>query len=206
MSESGRSLAILWHTHFPQELICHVLCSPVYVCLYFLQGNSASPPDTRTSSPPPKPSSPPPSNTSPPVTSPPTTPSPSPSPTGSGSTRTMSSSASNEQLSSNSVINGNNGGGAGGADSGRKMSLADVEALVPTHDEQGKAIPEWKRQVMVRKLQVKMQEEDEHKRKVGKMLHGCRKDWSCFAVSLLSHLWSHKSKMLCHHDNMWSQF
>lgn len=48
------------------------------------------------------------------------------------------------------------------------MSLADVEALVPTHDEQGKAIPEWKRQVMVRKLQVKMQEEEELKRKVGK--------------------------------------
>lgn len=47
------------------------------------------------------------------------------------------------------------------------MSLADVEALVPTNDEQGKAIPEWKRQVMVRKLQVKMQEEEEHKRKVG---------------------------------------
>uniref|UniRef100_A0A674DSS5 Espin n=1 Tax=Salmo trutta TaxID=8032 RepID=A0A674DSS5_SALTR len=44
--------------------------------------------------------------------------------------------------------------------------LVDVEALVPTHDEQGRAIPEWKRQVMVRKLQVKMQEEDEHKRKV----------------------------------------
>uniref|UniRef100_A0A3Q3WTZ0 WH2 domain-containing protein n=1 Tax=Mola mola TaxID=94237 RepID=A0A3Q3WTZ0_MOLML len=47
----------------------------------------------------------------------------------------------------------------------RKTSLADVEGLVPTHDEQGKAIPEWKRQVMVRKLQVKMQEEEEHKRK-----------------------------------------
>uniref|UniRef100_A0A674PKQ4 Espin n=1 Tax=Takifugu rubripes TaxID=31033 RepID=A0A674PKQ4_TAKRU len=44
-------------------------------------------------------------------------------------------------------------------------SLADVEALVPTHDEQGKAIPEWKRQVMVRKLQVKMQEEEDHRRK-----------------------------------------
>lgn len=43
-----------------------------------------------------------------------------------------------------------------------------MEALVPTHDEQGKAIPEWKRQVMVRKLQVKMQDEEEHKRKVGK--------------------------------------
>lgn len=36
---------------------------------------------------------------------------------------------------------------------------------MPTHDEQGKAIPEWKRQVMVRKLQAKMQEEEEHKRK-----------------------------------------
>uniref|UniRef100_A0A3B4B0P9 WH2 domain-containing protein n=1 Tax=Periophthalmus magnuspinnatus TaxID=409849 RepID=A0A3B4B0P9_9GOBI len=47
----------------------------------------------------------------------------------------------------------------------RKTSMSDVEALVPTHDEQGKAIPEWKRQVMVRKLQAKMQEEEESKRK-----------------------------------------
>uniref|UniRef100_A0A3Q3Q0C3 WH2 domain-containing protein n=1 Tax=Monopterus albus TaxID=43700 RepID=A0A3Q3Q0C3_MONAL len=47
----------------------------------------------------------------------------------------------------------------------QKTSLADVELLVPTHDEQGKPIPEWKRQVMVRKLQLKMQEEEEHKRK-----------------------------------------
>lgn len=66
------------------------------------------------------------------------------------------------------MVNGNSGIGPAGAESGRKTSLTDVEALVPTHDEQGKAIPEWKRQVMVRKLQVKMQEEDEHKRKVGK--------------------------------------
>lgn len=58
-------------------------------------------------------------------------------------------------------------------DQGRKTSLADVENLVPSHDEQGKAIPEWKRQVMVRKLQVKMQEEDELKRKVGKGKGGC---------------------------------
>lgn len=43
----------------------------------------------------------------------------------------------------------------------------DVEALVPTHDEQGRPIPEWKRQVMVRKLQIKMQEEEEQRRKVG---------------------------------------
>uniref|UniRef100_A0A8D1PM65 Espin n=1 Tax=Sus scrofa TaxID=9823 RepID=A0A8D1PM65_PIG len=41
----------------------------------------------------------------------------------------------------------------------------DVEALIPTHDEQGRPIPEWKRQVMVRKLQLKMQEEEEQKRK-----------------------------------------
>ena len=43
----------------------------------------------------------------------------------------------------------------------------DVEALIPTHDEQGRPIPEWKRQVMVRKLQLKMQEEEEQRRKVG---------------------------------------
>lgn len=71
-------------------------------------------------------------------------------------------------MSSDSVINGNSGTSTAGAESERKTSLADVEGLVPTHDEQGKAIPEWKRQVMVRKLQVKMQEEEEHKRKVGK--------------------------------------
>lgn len=72
-------------------------------------------------------------------------------------------------MSSEQLLNGNgNGSGARAAGLGqtRKGSLADVEALVPTHDEQGRAIPEWKRQVMVRKLQVKMQEEDEHKRKV----------------------------------------
>uniref|UniRef100_A0A672YSB3 Espin n=1 Tax=Sphaeramia orbicularis TaxID=375764 RepID=A0A672YSB3_9TELE len=86
-------------------------------------GNTSSPPETRTPTPPAKAPSPPPSN--PTFTSPPATPSP---------------------------------------NSGRKTSL-DVEALVPTHDEQGKAIPEWKRQVMVRKLQVKMQEEEDHKRK-----------------------------------------
>ncbi|XP_023555271.1 espin isoform X2 [Octodon degus] len=42
----------------------------------------------------------------------------------------------------------------------------DVEALIPTHDEQGRPIPEWKRQVMVRKLQLKMQEEEEQRRKL----------------------------------------
>uniref|UniRef100_A0A3P9PU65 Espin n=1 Tax=Poecilia reticulata TaxID=8081 RepID=A0A3P9PU65_POERE len=71
----------------------------------------------------------------------------------------------NNQLPSNSVVNGDGGAGAAQPESERKTSLADIEALVPTHDEQGKPIPEWKRQVMVRKLQAKMQEEEEHKRK-----------------------------------------
>ena len=72
-----------------------------------------------------------------------------------------------EQLPSSAVLNGTSGGAEAGLGQPRKTSLVDVEALVPTHNEQGRAIPEWKRQVMVRKLQVKMQEEEEHKRKVG---------------------------------------
>lgn len=63
------------------------------------------------------------------------------------------------------MVNGNSSDSTATAETVRKTSLADVEALVPTHDEQGKAIPEWKRQVMVRKLQAKMQEEEESKRK-----------------------------------------
>lgn len=110
------------------------------------------------------PSSPPPASS--PVLNSPTTTSPRSTPPGSGPRRTISASSSYEQLSSSAAINGN-GSTAAGADPGRKSSLADVEALVPTHDEQGKAIPEWKRQVMVRKLQVKMQEEEDHRRKVG---------------------------------------
>ncbi|XP_013931167.1 PREDICTED: espin [Thamnophis sirtalis] len=42
----------------------------------------------------------------------------------------------------------------------------DLEGLIPTHDEQGRAIPEWKRQVMLRKLQMKIQEEEEQRRKL----------------------------------------
>ncbi|XP_072888226.1 uncharacterized protein [Hemitrygon akajei] len=48
---------------------------------------------------------------------------------------------------------------------GVASAAADAESLVPTHDELGVPIPEWKRQVMVRKLQVKIQEEEEQKRK-----------------------------------------
>ncbi|NXV87751.1 ESPN protein, partial [Calonectris borealis] len=44
-------------------------------------------------------------------------------------------------------------------------AAVETEVLVPSHDEQGRPIPEWKRQVMVRKLQLRMQEEEEQRRK-----------------------------------------
>ncbi|XP_053776956.1 espin isoform X1 [Desmodus rotundus] len=55
----------------------------------------------------------------------------------------------------------------------------DVEALIPTHDEQGRPIPEWKRQVMVRKMQLKMQEEEEQRRKLTSASSCCypREGW-----------------------------
>lgn len=92
-------------------------------------------------------------------TSAPTSPSTSTSPSArSSSLRNLSTSQSYDQLPV--VVNGNSASGQ------MRKSSVDIEALVPTHDEQGRAIPEWKRQVMVRKLQVKMQEEEESKRKV----------------------------------------
>ncbi|KAB0365172.1 hypothetical protein FD754_009328 [Muntiacus muntjak] len=36
------------------------------------------------------------------------------------------------------------------------MRLGDLDGLVPTRDERGRPIPEWKRQVMVRKLQARL--------------------------------------------------
>lgn len=44
--------------------------------------------------------------------------------------------------------------------------LADIDSLVPTHDEAGRPIAEWKRQVMVRQLQVRLQREEEQRRQV----------------------------------------
>lgn len=37
---------------------------------------------------------------------------------------------------------------------------ADADSLVPTHDERGCPIPEWKRQVMVRRLQARLADEE----------------------------------------------
>lgn len=46
------------------------------------------------------------------------------------------------------------------------MIPADIDSLVPTHDEAGHPIAEWKRQVMVRQLQVRLQHEEEQRRQV----------------------------------------
>lgn len=36
------------------------------------------------------------------------------------------------------------------------LPAGDLDGLVPTRDERGRPIPEWKRQVMVRKLQARL--------------------------------------------------
>ncbi|XP_051265423.1 espin-like protein [Dicentrarchus labrax] len=50
--------------------------------------------------------------------------------------------------------------------------LADIDSLVPTHDEAGRPIAEWKRQVMVRQLQIRLQDEEEQRRQ--DMTNGCQ--------------------------------
>ena len=47
-----------------------------------------------------------------------------------------------------------------------EVILADIDSLVPTHDEAGQPIAEWKRQVMVRQLQVRLGDEEEQRREV----------------------------------------
>ncbi|XP_061098658.1 espin-like protein [Conger conger] len=51
-----------------------------------------------------------------------------------------------------------------------EANLADIDSLVPTHDEKGQPIAEWKRQVMVRKLQARLQDEEDQRRKE----NGCK--------------------------------
>ncbi|KAJ8389623.1 hypothetical protein AAFF_G00118600 [Aldrovandia affinis] len=46
-----------------------------------------------------------------------------------------------------------------------EANLSDIDSLVPTHDEKGRPIAEWKRQVMVRKLQARLQDEEDQRRK-----------------------------------------
>lgn len=60
---------------------------------------------------------------------------------------------------------------------GTPTGRTDLEGLIPTHDEQGRAIPEWKRQVMLRKLQMKVQEEEEQRRKVNARTRDGQSAW-----------------------------
>ncbi|KTF88335.1 hypothetical protein cypCar_00002188 [Cyprinus carpio] len=147
----------------------------------FSNSGTAGNNEERPSSPPEPLSKPQPNNTqsakpeSPPPACPPTPPTPPtppapPAPTTSGgSPQNLSTSQSNEKLTT--AVNGNTPAVQS------KSSVVDVESLVPTHDEQGRAIPEWKRQVMVRKLQVKMQEEEENKRKFAASGYYQAQDW-----------------------------
>ncbi|XP_052659120.1 espin-like protein [Harpia harpyja] len=43
---------------------------------------------------------------------------------------------------------------------GQDPAEADADFLVPTHDERGRPIPEWKRQVMVRRLRARLADEE----------------------------------------------
>lgn len=54
------------------------------------------------------------------------------------------------------------------------LGALDIDALVPTHDEQGFCIPEWKRQVMVRKLQVQLASEEDVDKKVFHSANGIK--------------------------------
>ncbi|KAM9469654.1 espin-like protein [Clarias gariepinus] len=55
-----------------------------------------------------------------------------------------------------------------------EVTLADIDSLVPTHDEHGSPIAEWKRQVMVRKLQARLQDDEDEWRKDDKAMDGWR--------------------------------
>ncbi|KAL7891178.1 hypothetical protein AOLI_G00006540 [Acnodon oligacanthus] len=46
-----------------------------------------------------------------------------------------------------------------------EANLSDIDYLVPTHDEKGRPIAEWKRQVMVRQLQARLLDEEAQRRK-----------------------------------------
>ncbi|KAG5276206.1 hypothetical protein AALO_G00129180 [Alosa alosa] len=46
-----------------------------------------------------------------------------------------------------------------------EANLSDIDSLVPTHDERGRPIAEWKRQVMVRQLQARLLDDEAQRRK-----------------------------------------
>lgn len=55
-----------------------------------------------------------------------------------------------------------------------EANLSDIDYLVPTHDEKGHPIAEWKRQVMVRQLQSRLLDEEDQRRKVKSLVRSIR--------------------------------
>lgn len=47
-----------------------------------------------------------------------------------------------------------------------EANLSDIDYLVPMHDEKGRSIAEWKRQVMVRQLQASLFDQETQRLKV----------------------------------------
>uniref|UniRef100_A0A4W4EET7 Espin like a n=1 Tax=Electrophorus electricus TaxID=8005 RepID=A0A4W4EET7_ELEEL len=55
-----------------------------------------------------------------------------------------------------------------------EANLCDIDYLVPTHDEKGRPIAEWKRQVMVRQLQARLLDDEAQRRRVKILPNGSR--------------------------------
>lgn len=72
-----------------------------------------------------------------------------------------------------------------------EANLSDIDYLVPTHDERGRPIAEWKRQVMVRQLQARLLDEEDQRRKVRHsdfiFQYGHSSDWITHDA-----VWSHQ--------------
>lgn len=54
-----------------------------------------------------------------------------------------------------------------------EANLSDIDYLVPNHDEKGRPIAEWKRQVMVRQLQTRLFEQETQRLKVKYIKSNC---------------------------------
>lgn len=76
-----------------------------------------------------------------------------------------------------------------------EANLSDIDYLVPTHDEKGHSIAEWKRQVMVRQLQARLLDEEDQRRKVISLPTSISASYSGvkkgFLISYLSACFSH---------------
>lgn len=71
-----------------------------------------------------------------------------------------------------------------------EVNPTDIDSLVPTHDEHGRPIAEWKRQVMVRKLQARLQDDEDQWRKVGIIKSSPTHNKMCASQSPTFHLYT----------------